>query len=112
VVVVAIVMTHQIRTTAVFSASEFIHSVIIPLEREKKLNRDPLDSPERLPVKLGVHRIFTLPTYRGCGIVRSLLDEACRHTIYGYKVGPDLCIPISSHQAGSLMSPASYDTSV
>ena len=46
------------------------------------------NSPERIPVKMGVHRIFTVPGYRGCGIVRSLLDEACRHTIYGYKVSP------------------------
>ena len=45
------------------------------------------NSPERIPVKMGVHRIFTVPGYRGCGIVRSLLDEACKHTIYGYKVG-------------------------
>jgi hypothetical protein len=35
---------------------------------------------------MGVHRIFTVPSFRGCGIIRSLLDEACKHTIYGYKV--------------------------
>lgn len=37
-------------------------------------------------MKLGVHRIFTVPAFRGCGIIRSLLDQACRSAIYGYQV--------------------------
>lgn len=43
-------------------------------------------SPTRLPCKIGIHRIFTVPKYRGLGISKILLDVACEKTIYGYTV--------------------------
>ncbi|KAJ9102288.1 hypothetical protein QFC20_004981 [Naganishia adeliensis] len=45
-------------------------------------------SPTRLPSKIGIHRIFTVPKYRGLGISKILLDVACEKTIYGYTCDP------------------------
>ena len=52
---------------------------------------DAIDRPTRLPCKLGVHRIFTVPKYRGFGISKILLDVACEKTIYGYTVSLCVC---------------------
>jgi N-acetyltransferase len=37
---------------------------------------------------LGIHRLFTVPSYRSCGIAQILLDSACRYTIYGCEFRP------------------------
>ncbi|KAJ9103092.1 hypothetical protein QFC21_002514 [Naganishia friedmannii] len=51
------------------------------------VNRD-VCRPERLPCKIGIHRVFTVPKYRGLGISKILLDVACERTIYGYTCDP------------------------
>lgn len=55
----------------------------------------PLHSPTRLPCKIGIHRIFTVPKYRGLGISKILLDVACENTIYGYTVRPFPSLPFN-----------------
>lgn len=45
-------------------------------------------SPKRLDTPLGIHRVFTIPTYRSLGIAQLLLDAACRYTVYGCSFDP------------------------
>lgn len=45
-------------------------------------------SPTRLPTPLGIHRLFTVPAYRGLGLARALLDTAARETVYGCEFDP------------------------
>lgn len=45
-------------------------------------------SPTPLPTGLGIHRLFTVPAYRGCGLATILLDAAAQHTVYGCTFGP------------------------
>ena len=44
--------------------------------------------PTRLPTPLGMHRLFTVPSYRSLGLARLLLDAACQHTVYGCHFDP------------------------
>ncbi|KAL7419611.1 hypothetical protein Q5752_005523 [Cryptotrichosporon argae] len=39
--------------------------------------------PTPLPTPLGIHRLFTIPSYRSLGLAQALLDAAARHTVYG-----------------------------
>jgi N-acetyltransferase len=45
-------------------------------------------SPKPLPTNLGIHRLFTVPSYRGHNLAQALLDTACKHTIYGLPLSP------------------------
>lgn len=40
-------------------------------------------SPTRLDTPLGIHRLFTIPSYRSLGLAQMLLDASCDHTVYG-----------------------------
>ncbi|WVR03963.1 hypothetical protein IAU60_000962 [Kwoniella sp. DSM 27419] len=44
--------------------------------------------PKPLPTPLGIHRLYTSPSYRSHGISYHLLDAACQHTIYGCTFDP------------------------
>lgn len=39
--------------------------------------------PKRLPTPLGIHRVFTVPGFRGQGLAVAMLDAAAGHTVYG-----------------------------
>jgi len=41
-----------------------------------------------LPTPLGIHRLFTIPSYRSLGLAKLLLDAACEHTTYGCTFDP------------------------
>jgi N-acetyltransferase len=45
-------------------------------------------SSTRLDTPLGIHRLFTIPTYRSLGLAQILLDAACAHTVYGCQFDP------------------------
>jgi N-acetyltransferase len=44
--------------------------------------------PTPLPTPLGIHRLFVVPAYRGCGLARAMLDAAAAHTVYGCRFDP------------------------
>ncbi|RSH94531.1 hypothetical protein EHS25_004335 [Saitozyma podzolica] len=44
--------------------------------------------PKPLPTNLGIHRLFTVPSYRGHHLAQGLLEAACKHTIYGLPLSP------------------------
>ncbi|EIW68890.1 hypothetical protein TREMEDRAFT_68850 [Tremella mesenterica DSM 1558] len=44
--------------------------------------------PTPLPTPLGIHRLYTIPSYRSLGTARHLLDCAARHTVYGCTFDP------------------------
>ncbi|GMK56659.1 hypothetical protein CspeluHIS016_0304990 [Cutaneotrichosporon spelunceum] len=44
--------------------------------------------PTPLPTPLGIHRLFVVPAYRGCGLARAMLDAASAHTVYGCRFDP------------------------
>ena len=46
-------------------------------------------SPTPLPTPLGIHRLYTIPSYRSLGIAEALLDVACLHTIYACPARPE-----------------------
>ena len=41
-----------------------------------------------LPTPLGIHRLFTIPSYRSLGLAQLLLDAACELTTYGCTFDP------------------------
>jgi len=41
-----------------------------------------------LPTPLGIHRLFTIPTYRSIGLAKLLLNAACENTIAGTSFDP------------------------
>ena len=45
-------------------------------------------SPKPLATPLGVHRLFTIPSYRSLGLAQLLLDAACANTVYGCTFDP------------------------
>ncbi|OCF32379.1 hypothetical protein I316_06049 [Kwoniella heveanensis BCC8398] len=44
--------------------------------------------PKPLPTPLGIHRLYTMPSYRSHGLSLHLLDAACNHTVYGCAFDP------------------------
>lgn len=44
--------------------------------------------PKRLPTPLGIHRIFTVASFRGQGLAAAMLDAAAAHTVYGRSFAP------------------------
>ncbi|WOO78984.1 N-acetyltransferase ESCO2 [Vanrija pseudolonga] len=44
--------------------------------------------PQRLPTPLGIHRLFTVPAFRGHGLAQLLLDAAAANTVYGCTFDP------------------------
>ncbi|KAL1410260.1 hypothetical protein Q8F55_004266 [Vanrija albida] len=44
--------------------------------------------PERLPTPLGIHRLFTVPAYRGHGLAQLLLDATAANMVYGCTFDP------------------------
>lgn len=44
--------------------------------------------PTPLSTPLGIHRIFTIPTYRSLHLAHTLLDAACENTVYGCTFDP------------------------
>lgn len=70
------------------SSKAVICSYVLPYRQTSPACLTFLYSPTRLPCKIGIHRIFTVPKYRGLGISKILLDVACEKTIYGYTVRP------------------------
>lgn len=49
---------------------------------------DAYHSPTRLPTPLGIHRLFTVPAFRGLGLARAMLDAAAAETVYGCVFDP------------------------
>lgn len=45
-------------------------------------------SPTPLPTPLGIHRLFTIPSYRSLGLAQVLLDAACETMVYGCAFNP------------------------
>lgn len=45
-------------------------------------------SPTPLPTPLGIHRLYTTPSYRSHSLSSRLLDAACEHTVYGCTFDP------------------------
>lgn len=45
-------------------------------------------SPTPIPTPLGIHRLYTIPSYRQLSLVTQLLDAACSNTIYGCTFDP------------------------
>lgn len=46
-------------------------------------------APERLPTPLGIHRLFTVPSYRGNGLAIAMLQAAAERTVYGRTLRPE-----------------------
>lgn len=44
--------------------------------------------PKRLPTPFGIHRVFTVPSFRGQGLAVAMLDTAAGHTVYGRSFKP------------------------
>ncbi|OXG46127.1 hypothetical protein J010_05855 [Cryptococcus neoformans] len=44
--------------------------------------------PTPLPTPLGIHRLYTTPSYRSHSLSSRLLDVACEHTVYGCTFDP------------------------
>ncbi|WVO20091.1 uncharacterized protein IAS62_001381 [Cryptococcus decagattii] len=44
--------------------------------------------PTPLPTPLGIHRLYTTPSYRSYSLSSRLLDVACEHTVYGCTFDP------------------------
>ena len=45
-------------------------------------------SPSPLDTPLGIHRLFTVPSYRSLSLARHLLDASSQHTVYGCTFDP------------------------
>ncbi|WVQ73755.1 hypothetical protein IAR50_003335 [Cryptococcus sp. DSM 104548] len=44
--------------------------------------------PTPLPTPLGIHRLYTIPSYRSHHLSTHLLNAACAHTVYGCELDP------------------------
>ncbi|ODO06180.1 hypothetical protein L198_01412 [Cryptococcus wingfieldii CBS 7118] len=44
--------------------------------------------PTHLPTPLGIHRLYTIPSYRSHHLSTHLLNAACAHTVYGCELDP------------------------
>lgn len=72
----------------------FLHPLfLLPLPIAWPFSKSPAEadiySPTPLPTQLGIHRLYTIPTYRSIGIAEALLDAACAHTIYACPARPE-----------------------
>ena len=60
----------------------------VSLEPFDSYGVDADDRSTPLPTPLGIHRLFTIPTYRSIGLAKMLLDAACANTIAGTSFDP------------------------
>lgn len=64
-----------------------------PIKHAMAVTEDSGDAvkcdPKRLPTPLGIHRVFTVPSFRGQGLAVAMLDAAAEHTVYGRSFKPE-----------------------